>query len=333
MASEIILTVSERRNRQKLTLSSTAAPFVFGRGRDCSFVLRRNNVGEHQFTIEYKNNAWLMQDAGSTTCGTWYNNRYIHSGEEVTLQPGDVIGLNIDGNETTQEITFRVEEIRQGEGTAALRRETPNATVLRELDVRRKLIYVHPVEGKMEISWPGDYGEIHTRILEHMKRVLEEDTVYPYLKPNAAKRLAVARRLAKSTGMLRRSIVHLGGYSWCIFPWLGTRSFRTLRRYIAANAHDFRISGIEYEGCYYITFKMEGANDYDLARGLAKKVAAEGIDCSALVGEGECPVFEKYDDHVPPSLLRRAYAADKLTPHEAEKRIEEIFREYSDEAL
>ena len=106
-----------------------------------------------------------------------------------------------------------------------------------------------------------------------------------------------------------------------------------MRRYIAANAHDFRISGIEYEGCYYITFKMEGANDYDLARGLAKKVAAEGIDCSALVGEGECPVFEKYDDHVPPSLLRRAYAADKLTPHEAEKRIEEIFREYSDEAL
>ena len=138
LASEIILTVSERRNRQKLTLSSTAAPFVFGRGRDCSFVLRRNNVGEHQFTIEYKNNAWLMQDAGSTTCGTWYNNRYIHSGEEVTLQPGDVIGLNIDGNETTQEITFRVEEIRQAEGTAALRRETPNATVLRELDVRRK---------------------------------------------------------------------------------------------------------------------------------------------------------------------------------------------------
>ena len=52
-----------------------------------------------------------MQDAGSTTCGTWYNNRYIHSGEEVTLQPGDVIGLNTDGNETTQEITFRVEDL------------------------------------------------------------------------------------------------------------------------------------------------------------------------------------------------------------------------------
>ena len=37
----------------------------------------------------------------------------------------------------------------------------------------------------MEISWPGDYGEIHTRILERMKQVLEEDTVYPYLKKKA----------------------------------------------------------------------------------------------------------------------------------------------------
>ena len=44
-------------------------------------------------------------------------------------------------------------------------------------------------------------------------------------------------------------------------------------------------------------------------------------------------MFEKYDDHVPPSLLRRAYAADKLTPNEAERRIAEIFREYSDETF
>lgn len=202
-----------------------------------------------------------------------------------------------------------------------------------ELDVRRRLIYVHPVEGKMEVSWPGDYGEIHTRIQQRMRRVLEEDDVYPYLKPNAQKRLANARRLARSTGMLEHSIVHLGGYSWCLFPWLGTRSFRTLRRFIASNASRFRISGLDYEGCCYITFRMEGGNDYELARDLAKKVAKEGIDCAALVGEGECPVFEKYDEYVPPSLLRRAYAADKLTPREAEQRIIEIFREYSDEPL
>lgn len=41
----------------------------------------------------------------------------------------------------------------------------------------------------MEVSWPGDYGEIHTRILERMRQVLCEDTLYPYLKPMAAQRL------------------------------------------------------------------------------------------------------------------------------------------------
>ncbi|MBQ7380638.1 MAG: DEAD/DEAH box helicase, partial [Clostridia bacterium] len=37
-----------------------------------------------------------------------------------------------------------------------------------EVDSSRRLVYVHAVEGKMEVSWPGDYGEIHTRILERM---------------------------------------------------------------------------------------------------------------------------------------------------------------------
>ncbi|MBR6921369.1 MAG: DEAD/DEAH box helicase, partial [Clostridia bacterium] len=96
-----------------------------------------------------------------------------------------------------------------------------------ELDVGRKLIYVKPVKGKMEISWPGDYGEINTRILQRMRKVLSEDTVYPYLKPNAAKRLAVARHIAKNTGMLSHSVISLGGMTYCMFPWLGTRSFRT----------------------------------------------------------------------------------------------------------
>ena len=92
-----------------------------------------------------------------------------------------------------------------------------------ELDIAHKLIYVKSVEGKMEVSWPGDYGEIHTRIVERMKKVLQEDTVYPYLKPNAQKRLEIARHVARNTGMTEHSLIHLGGYSWCLFPWLGTR--------------------------------------------------------------------------------------------------------------
>ena len=193
-----------------------------------------------------------------------------------------------------------------------------------ELDIQRKLIYVKPVEGKMEIAWPGDFGEVHTKILERMKRVLEEDTVYPYLKPNARQRLENARHVARNTGMLDSPVVSLGGYTKCIFPWLGTRSFRTLRKYISKNAMALGITGIEFEGCYYITFKME-REDTGLMSLLADKLRNDGgIDCRALVESGEIPLFDKYDDHIPANLLRKAYSADRLRSDEVENRIFEL---------
>ncbi|MBQ8440623.1 MAG: DEAD/DEAH box helicase [Clostridia bacterium] len=197
-----------------------------------------------------------------------------------------------------------------------------------ELDIQHKLIYVKSVEGKMEVSWPGDYGEVHTRIVERMRQVLAEDTVYPYLKPNAQKRLEVARHVARNTGMLEHSLVHLGGYSWCLFPWLGTRSFRAMRRMIKNVSGRFRISGVEYEGCYFITFKMQSGNDYELISELAKQARKGNITGESLVASSESPVFEKYDDYVPPSLLQHAYATDKLNVTEAIDRIFEIENEF-----
>ncbi|MBR2019539.1 MAG: DEAD/DEAH box helicase [Clostridia bacterium] len=197
-----------------------------------------------------------------------------------------------------------------------------------ELDIQHKLIYVKSVEGKMEVSWPGDYGEVHTRIVERMRQVLLEDTVYPYLKPNAQKRLDTARHVARNTGMLTHSLVHLGGYSWCLFPWLGTRAFRTMRRLIARQGAKFGITGVEYEGCYFITFKMSKGNDYELIAHLAEELRTHGLAPEELVGSGEAPVFEKYDDYIPADLLRHAYAVDKLCPREVVERIAAIEAEY-----
>lgn len=199
-----------------------------------------------------------------------------------------------------------------------------------ELDVARKLIYVKSVKGKMEVSWPGDYGEIHTKILERMRKVLEEDTVYPYLKPNARHRLEVVRALARNTGMLRHSMVSLGGYTWCLFPWLGTRSFRTLRKFITHNSARFKLSNMEFDGCYYMMFKMEKGSDYEFIHELCAIVKNSGIDKSALVNVNEMPVFEKYDDFIPASLLRRQYEADKLRTDEIEKRLPQILLEYQE---
>ncbi len=199
-----------------------------------------------------------------------------------------------------------------------------------ELDVPRKLIYVKAVKGKMEVSWPGDFGEIHTKILERMRLILAEDTVYPYLKPNAQHRLDIVRNLARNTGIPQHSLVHLGGYTWCLFPWLGTRSFRTLRKFIMNNAARFKISNLEFEGCYYMTFRMEAGSDYGLIKALCDIIEREGIDKARLVGETEAPVFEKYDDFIPAELLRKQYAADKLRTDEIMLRLPQILSEYEE---
>ena len=173
-----------------------------------------------------------------------------------------------------------------------------------ELDIGRKLIYVKPVRGKMEVSWPGDYGEIHTKILQRMRKVLSEDTVYPYLKPNAAKRLAVARHIAKNTGMLSHSVISLGGMTYCMFPWLGTRSFRTLRKTLVKNAAALNISNVEFEGCCYITFRYEGDGIKRFTDRL-NDICKDGVDKESLISKSESPVFEKYDDYIPGEKINK----------------------------
>lgn len=193
-----------------------------------------------------------------------------------------------------------------------------------EVDVARRLVYVHAVEGKMEISWPGDYGEIHTRILERMKQVLCEDTVYPYLQENAVERLKDARALARNTGMLERPVVSLGGMTKCIFPWLGTRSFRTLVRYLKRNASHLGISNISYDGCNYITFRLDSGNEETFIEKIKHDVLTRGINSAELVFPSETPIMDKYDRYIPSELLRKAYAIDRLLPEEVRKRIIEM---------
>ncbi len=196
-----------------------------------------------------------------------------------------------------------------------------------ELDAARRLVYVKSVEGKMEVSWPGEYGEIHTKILERMRRVLSEDTEYPYLKGNAKKRLEIARRVARNTGMTERSLIPLGGYTWCLFPWLGTRSFRTLRKMIGSVSEELGISGIDYESCNYMTFRMERGNDRILLDTLARAFCQDEVSPMSLVSPKELPVFEKYDPHIPAELLRHAYSVDRLDLPEASGRILDIQKE------
>ena len=187
---------------------------------------------------------------------------------------------------------------------------------VKEIDMPRKLIFVKSVDGKMEISWPGESGEIHTKLLLAMRSILFSDREYPFLLENAKERLENARRVAQRAKMDENMLVFLGGQSYVLFPWLGTRPFRTLRRFLQKYSSELGISDVQSQGCCYITFKARGDAGKNLIFAIRSILERDGLDTEALVSDGECPVFDKYDEYIPPHLLRRAYAADRLSREE-----------------
>jgi len=198
-----------------------------------------------------------------------------------------------------------------------------------ELDVKRKIIYVKQVEGKMTIEWPGSYITIHTKIIEKIKKILEEETMYPYLLESAQKRLRDARDIVKKTNLFKYPLVHMGGYSYAFFPWLGSVSFMTLKRYIKTNmAKQFKISNLEFEGCYFFEFRMEKGTDYDFIKFMYDDIKRNGIDREELVGTNEDFTHEKYDEYIPQHLLRDAFISDNLRTDEIEHRISEYLDMY-----
>lgn len=187
---------------------------------------------------------------------------------------------------------------------------------VKELDITRKLIFVKAVDGKMEVSWPGDSGEIHTKLLLAMREVLLNKKDYAFLGDNAKQRLENARCVAKNAGMDKNMLVFLGGQSYVLFPWLGTRPFHTLRRFMTKYASELGISDIQSQGCCYITFKAKGDAGSNLLINLRGILERDGLDTQRLVSDGECPVFDKYDEYIPSELLRAAYAVDRLSADE-----------------
>ena len=193
---------------------------------------------------------------------------------------------------------------------------------VKEVDIPSKLIFVKAVDGKMEVSWPGDSGEIHTKLLLAMRDVLFNGKDYPFLGDNAKERLDHARRVAKNAGMDDRMLVFLGGQSYVLFPWLGTRSFRTLRRFLQRYSSELGISDIQSEGCCYITFKAKSDAGNSLLFNIRNILERDGLDTFSLVTDGECPIFDKFDEYIPPELLREAYAKDRLFADEVLERFE-----------
>ena len=179
--------------------------------------------------------------------------------------------------------------------------------IVEEIDHKRRLIYCEPVKGKVPAYFGECPGDIQTHVLERMRRVLNEDTVYPYLMQNAVARLMSARRSTRNSGAADKPLVCLGGNMWCLFPWLGTYAFFALERFLKRRCKDrLGLSSLDSSRPYFIQFKMKA--DPQTFFDVLWDEAAKPIDPMELVYDGEVPLFEKYDEYVPATLVRKGFA-------------------------
>lgn len=179
--------------------------------------------------------------------------------------------------------------------------------IVEEVDTKRHLVYCDAVKGKVPAFFGLCPGDIHTKILERMKQVLEEDKSYPYLLKNAAARLEQARHIARNSNLTENPLICLGGNMWCFFPWIGTYSFLAAERILKIKcAERLGIKGLDSYRPYFIRFTMNASKE-EFFKVLRSETEALS-DPMELVYPNEVPVFEKYDQYVPDELVKKGFA-------------------------
>ena len=180
-----------------------------------------------------------------------------------------------------------------------------------EVDHKRREVWCTLVKGRIPAFFGLVAGDIHTRILERMQEVLREDKTYPYLMPHATCRLAEARNLFRQTGMDKCPLMHLGGNMWALFPWLGSYAFLALERFLKIRCGArLGLRGLNAARPYYMQFTMRTGEE-DFYRIVCEE-AEKDLDPMELLYPKENPVFEKYDEFVPPELVRKGFALGVL---------------------
>ena len=180
-----------------------------------------------------------------------------------------------------------------------------------DVDHKRRLIYCQQVKGSVPAYFGQCPGDLHTKILTRMRRVLQEDRQYPYLMKNAVARLEQARFTAAHSGAAEKTLINLGGNLWCLLPWVGTYTFLTMERFLKIKCADrLGLRNLDSARPFFIQFTMK-ADEETFFRVLAEEIR-KPIDPMELVYPKELPLFDKYDEYLPEELVKKGFALGVL---------------------
>ena len=198
--------------------------------------------------------------------------------------------------------------------------------VVEDIDRQRHQVYCHGVKGRIPAYFGDVPGDIHPKILARMRKVLSEDTMYPYLMKNARARLTQVRDTCNIAGLPQKQLINLGGKMWCLFPWTGSYSFLALERLLRIKcAKRLNLRGFNSARPYFMEFAMDASAEEFFQ--ILGKEAARDFDPLDLLYPKEVPVFDKYDEYLPDDLVRKEFAQSILDIKEMRRCVAQMYQQ------
>lgn len=183
------------------------------------------------------------------------------------------------------------------------------------VDDTRKVIYAIPSDSGKSLTWNGEVGELHTKIVQRIKKVLQEDTEYAYLQKNARELLREARTIARNSGIINYDVVRFGDNTNYVCPWVGTKTIRSIVNLLQNGLKEPLQIGSVSSSDYYFKFTSK-LDKYKFADVL-NELEVDVNNPDMVLKADDSPQIDKYDYIVPDELLRVAYLNNRVDVSEA----------------
>lgn len=171
-----------------------------------------------------------------------------------------------------------------------------------QIDWKAKTVWVSATSRRQAPVFLGGVGEVDNRIYEEMRRVLVTAEEPDWLERNGLDLLRSARHAALEAGLLESDLVELeNGVQW--FPWVGTRTMRTLQLW----AKHVGLSCTKDS----LSLMFEDTSRTDLEKHLTALTETE-IDAVELAAVMPNKQVERFDSYVAKELLDKSNAECRL---------------------
>src|SRR5690606_24193612 len=181
-----------------------------------------------------------------------------------------------------------------------------------EVNAERLQITVRPASKRKPPKFGGDVVEIHTHVRQKMRDVLLSQEPIAYLNEQGREWLAAARAEARAAGLDQKAWVDQGPTQCTLFPWVGTRTLRTIRL-LALHA------GVQ--ATELPKYQSPIALQFDAPRSRVVHKLRQALDnCPSpetLADRLPQKQIRKFDQHIDPELLVHSLATSVLDLPEA----------------